>query len=142
MIGANAKILIKNRYENFPLPKTKIINLNLNKLNKNSISKESLGFVKEYLDNNEQVLFFVNRRGYAPFLICKKCGYRHICPNCSIYLTFHKILNKSICHHCGFETKLIKSCKNKSLNCDFAMYGPGVEKIYEELKELFPKKKN
>ena len=90
------KILIKNRYENFPLPKTKVINLNLNKLNKNSISKESLGFVKEYLDNNEQVLFFVNRRGYAPFLICKKCGYRHICPNCSIYLTFHKILNKSI----------------------------------------------
>ena len=136
-----AKILIKNRYENFPLPKTKVINLNLNKINKNSISKESLGFVKEYLDNNEQVLFFVNRRGYAPFLICKKCGYRHICPNCSIYLTFHKILNKSICHHCGFETKLIKSCKNKSLNCDFAMYGPGVEKVFEELKELFPKKK-
>ena len=84
------KILIKNRYENFPLPKTKVINLNLNKLNKNSISKESLVSVKEYLDNNEQVLFFVNRRGYAPFLICKKCGYRHICPNCSYILTFIK----------------------------------------------------
>ena len=135
------KVVIKNRYEDFPLPKTKIINLNLNKLNKNTISKESLVFVKEYLDNNEQVLFFVNRRGYAPFLICKKCGYRHICPNCSIYLTFHKILNKSICHHCGYETKLVKSCKNKSLNCDFAMYGPGVEKVFEELKVLFPQKK-
>ncbi len=135
------KILIKKRYDSFPLPKTKIINLSLDKLNKSSISKESLEIVKEYLDNNEQVLFFVNRRGYAPFLICKLCGYRNICPNCSIYLTFHKILKKSICHHCGHQTNLKRICNNKKTNCEFAMYGPGVEKVFEELKILFPQKK-
>ena len=51
--------------------------------------------VKKYLNKGDQVLFFLNRRGYAPYLICKKCGYKLICTNCSLYLTFHKIKNKA-----------------------------------------------
>jgi len=135
-----SKIELKNRFENFPLPKTKIINLNLENLNKKSISDETIKIVNLYLEKKNQILFFLNRRGYAPFLICKKCGFRHICPNCSIYLTYHKILGKIICHHCGYKNETEKKCKDKSSSCEFSMYGPGVEKVFEELKVIFPKK--
>ena len=135
------KTELKNRFKNFPLPKTKIINLNLEDLNKKSISDETIKIVESYLEKKNQILFFLNRRGYAPFLICKKCGYRHVCPNCSIYLTYHKILDKIICHHCGYKNVTEKRCKDKSSLCKFSMYGPGVEKVFEELKNIFPKKK-
>jgi len=134
------KTELKNRFENFPLPKTKIINLNLANLNKRSISEETIKIVEQYLKKKNQILFFLNRRGYSPFLICKRCGYRHTCPNCSIYLTFHKILNKIICHHCGYKSIAQKKCKDNDLLCDFSMYGPGVEKVFEELKVIFPNK--
>ncbi len=128
------------RFDNFPLPDAKIINLNLVTSKNKFIAKETIDLVKKYLDKGDQVLFFINRRGYAPYLVCKKCGYKHICPNCSLYLTFHKIRNKAICHHCSFEKKTEKKCEVKD-NCDFIMYGPGVEKIHEEINELFPNKK-
>ena len=86
-------------------------------------------------------MFFLNRRGYAPFLICKKCGFKHLCQNCSIYLTYHKSINRLICHHCGKKIKKDNNCKINNEQCDFQMYGPGVEKIYEELKNIFPGKK-
>ena len=82
----------------------------------------------------------MNRRGFAPYLICKHCGYKQVCQNCSLYLTFHKLKNKSVCHHCSFEKKINKICKSSG-NCEFIMYGPGVEKIFEEVKEIFPNKK-
>ena len=132
-------IKILKRYENFPLPKTKVVNLNINKIRKKFISDETINLTKEYLDKGDQVLFFLNRRGYAPYLICRKCGYKHSCPNCSMYLTFHKSKNKAICHHCSFEKKIEVECKTKGF-CDFIMYGPGVEKIFEEVKEIFPNK--
>ena len=134
------KIELKKRFKNYPLPKTKVINLNLENLNKKSVSDEAIKIVEMYLKKKSQILFFLNRRGYAPFLICKKCGYRHLCPNCSIYLTYHKILNKIICHHCGYQSNTKRRCKNKNLLCDFSLYGPGVEKVFEELKSIFPKK--
>ncbi len=134
------KTELKNRFKNYPLPKTKIINLNLEKLKKKSISDKTIKIVEIYLKKKNQILFFLNRRGYAPFLICKNCGYRHLCPNCSIYLTYHKILDKIICHHCGHQSISKKKCKDKNLLCDFSMYGPGVEKVFEELKKSFPDK--
>ena len=133
-------IKIFKRFENFPLPKTKIINLNLNKIKNKFISTETIELVKKYLSKNEQVLFFINRRGFAPYLICKKCGFKHICANCSMYLTFHRIKNKAICHHCSYERQIKIQCKQKDF-CDFIMYGPGVEKIFDEVKEIFPNKK-
>ena len=134
------KTELKNRFENYPLPKTKVINLNLENLKKRSIANEAISITEEYLKKNNQVLFFLNRRGYAPFLICKKCGYRHVCPNCSIYLTYHKILNKIICHHCGYKNHPKRKCTDKNSSCDFSLYGPGVEKVFEELKDIFPNK--
>ncbi len=140
MIKKYKKTELENRFKNFPLPKTKIIDLNLESLNKRSISEETIKIVEKYLKKKNQILFFLNRRGYSPFLICKKCGYRHVCPNCSIYLTLHKILNKIICHHCGYKSNVSKKCKDKDLLCDFSLYGPGVEKVFEELKIIFPNK--
>ncbi len=132
---------LQKRFSNFPLPETKIINLNFLKLKKNEfISEETKNLVNTYLNKKEQILFFLNRRGYAPFMICKNCGFKHVCPNCSIYLTYHKLIDSLICHHCGYKNKKDKKCEIKNKYCDFSMYGPGVEKIYEELKIKFPNK--
>ena len=128
---------IINRYDNFPLPKTRIVNFNLRKIKNSYVSNESIEIVKKFLKKKEQVLFFLNRRGYAPYLICKNCGYKQVCANCSMYLTFHKNKNKAVCHHCSSEKKISNKCKNGKI-CDFIMYGPGVEKIYEEVSKLFP----
>ena len=132
---------LANRYSESSLPEAKVINLQKVELKKDHfIPSETISTVNEYLKKNEQVLFFLNRRGYAPFLICKKCGFKHLCSNCSIYLTYHKSINKLICHHCGNKVKKENHCKTDKDLCDFRMYGPGVEKIYEELKIIFPKK--
>jgi len=133
-------VKIFKRYNNYPLPKTKIINLKINKIKNKYISDETIQLVKEYLRRKEQVLFFINRRGFAPFLVCKKCGYKHICTNCSLYLTFHKSKNKAICHQCGYETSIKSKCKKEN-DCDFVMYGSGVEKIFDEVKNIFPNNK-
>ncbi len=133
-------IKILKRFDNFPLPKAKIINLNLNKIKNKYIANETINLVKKYLDKGNQALFFINRRGFAPYLICKKCGFKHICSNCSLYLTFHKIKDKAICHHCSFEKDIKTKCQSEG-NCEFIMYGPGVEKIFDEIKEIFPDKK-
>ena len=133
-------INIHKRFENYPLPKTKIINLNINKIKEKYVAKETVDLVKTYLTKGDQVLFFINRRGYSPYLICKKCGYKQVCSNCSLYLTFHKLKNKAICHHCSFQKELKTKCQSSG-NCEFIMYGPGVEKIFEEVKEIFPNKK-
>ncbi len=132
-------VKIFKRFNNYPLPETNIINLNINKSKNKFIAKETTNIVKTYLDKDEQVLFFLNRRGFAPYLICKKCGYKQACSNCSLYLTFHKIKNKAICHHCSFEKEIDIKCNSKG-RCEFVMYGPGVEKIFEEVKEIFPNK--
>ncbi|MDC0976997.1 primosomal protein N' [Pelagibacteraceae bacterium] len=132
---------LPKRYSDYPLPEAKVINLEKTSLKKDQfIADETLELIKHFLEKKDQVLFFLNRRGYAPFLICKKCGFKHLCPNCSIYLTYHKLTKKLICHHCGKKVKKDKVCDTDKENCDFRMYGPGVEKIYEELKKIFPKK--
>jgi len=133
-------VKIIKRFNDHPLPKTKIVNLNINKIKDKFISDETINSVNEFLKKKEQVLFFINRRGYAPYLICKKCGFKLACPNCSMYLTFHKKKIKAICHHCSLEKKVKNKCKVDS-DCNFIMYGPGVEKIFEEVKKIYPNNK-
>ena len=83
----------------------------------------------------------MNRRGHSTLLICKKCGYRFTCPNCSVYLTYHKNQEKLICHYCGIKKEPINKCKDKGDQCSFYKYGPGVEKIFDEVKYRFPDKR-
>ena len=133
-------VKIVKRFNDYPLPKTKIINLNINKVKDKFISDETILHVNTFLKKREQVLFFINRRGFAPYLICQKCGFKQVCSNCSMYLTFHKKKNKAICHHCSLEKKIKNKCKEEG-DCKFIMYGPGVEKIFDEVQNIFPKNK-
>ena len=129
------------RYGEASLPNIEIINLHSEVLSKDSwIAGKTINKVSEYLDGGHQVLFFLNRRGYAPFVICKKCGYKFECPNCAVNLNFHKKLNRLLCHYCGHKSILSRNCKDNK-KCDFSFCGPGVERIFAELKKIYPHKK-
>ncbi len=128
------------RYKNANLPSYEIIDLNENKLNKNSwISNKTIEKVEEHLTKKDQILFFINRRGFAPFALCKKCLNVYSCPHCSINLVFHKNKKKLLCHYCGFKSDLNKDCK-KGNECELVFSGSGVERVAEEVKLLFPNK--
>ena len=130
-----------SRYKDANLPNHQIIDLNQNKLAKKKfISFKTLSKVKEHLDQGDQVLFFINRRGFAPYVLCKKCLNVFSCPNCSINLVYHKNKKKLLCHYCGYSSSLQRKCKKDDI-CDFVFSGPGVEKIAEEVKTLFPNQK-
>ena len=132
---------LKKRYKDASLPNFEIINLNNNKPEKGKwISNKTIEKVKIYLNKNNQVLFFLNRRGYAPFVVCRKCNKKFQCPNCSLNLIFHNNLNKLLCHHCGYKSSLLRKCEKNS-NCDVFMCGPGVERVYSELQKIFKDKK-
>jgi len=132
---------LDKRYREASLPNIEIINLHNEVLDKNSwIANKTISKVNQYLDKGDQVLFFLNRRGYAPFVICKKCGYKFQCPNCSVNLNFHKKLNKLLCHYCGHKSLLSRDCKDNK-KCDLLFCGPGVERIFAELKKIYPNKK-
>ena len=129
------------RYKNASLPNYEIINLNDVKLeNKSWISKQVINKVNFHLEKKDQVLFFLNRRGFSPNVICKKCYNSFSCPNCSINLVFHKIKKNLLCHYCGFKSSLERNCTKEGI-CDFIFSGPGVERISEEVKKNFPSKK-
>ena len=129
---------ISERFEKASLPNYEIINLNKTKLEPNSwLSKEIIEKVKYHLSINDQVLFFVNRRGFAPNVFCKKCLKIFACPNCSINLVYHKTKEILLCHYCGFKSQINLECKDNK-KCDLVFYGPGVERIAEEVKKKFP----
>jgi len=132
---------LEKRYREASLPNIEIINLHSEILKKDSwIANKTINKVNQFLNKGDQVLFFLNRRGYAPFVICKKCGYKFQCPNCTVNLNFHKKLNKLLCHYCGHKSLLSRLCKDKK-KCDLLFCGPGVERIFAELKKIYPNKK-
>ena len=129
---------ISERFEKASLPNYEIVNLNKTKLEPNSwLSKEIIEKVKYHLSINDQVLFFVNRRGFAPNVFCKKCLKIFACPNCSINLVYHKTKEILLCHYCGYKSQINLECKDNK-KCDLVFYGPGVERIAEEVKKKFP----
>ncbi len=132
---------LEHRYKNASLPNYEIINLNETKLEKQSwLSKQIIERVKFHLDKDDQVLFFLNRRGFSPHVLCNKCFNSYSCPNCSINLVYHKNKGNLLCHYCGFKTLLKRKCVKKG-DCEIIFSGPGVERISEEVKKKFPSKK-
>ncbi len=132
---------LDKRYQDASLPNYQIINLNNTKLQKQSwLSKEIIKKANYHLEKKDQVLFFLNRRGFSPHTLCKKCFSTYVCPNCSINLVYHKHRNSLLCHYCGFKSSLERDC-SKDGKCDFIFSGPGVERISEEVKKNFPSKK-
>ena len=130
-----------NRFKNASLPSCEIIDLNKFKLvNKSWISSKTFEKVNYHLEKGDQVLFFLNRRGYSPNVICKNCLKSFVCKNCSINLVYHKNIKKLLCHYCGTKQELKRECKNNiSGSCKFIFTGPGVEKVLDEVNTLFPK---
>ncbi len=132
---------LNQRYKDAALPNYEIINLNNIKLEKQTwLSKEIIQKANYHLKKNNQVLFFLNRRGFSPHVLCNKCFTAYTCPNCSINLVYHKKKNILLCHYCGFKSSLDRDCI-KDRKCDFIFTGPGVERISEEVKKNFPDKK-
>ncbi len=130
---------IINRYKNAKLPEYELIDIkNEKKIKNNFISEYIIKKAHYHLKKNDQVLFFINRRGYSPFVICKTCLNHFICPNCSANLVYHKKIKKILCHYCDYKNTLINGCKNFNKKCDFIFSGPGVEKILDEVKIKFP----
>ena len=126
------------RYKNANLPKYEIINLREHKPPKKSfISPLTKEKVLNHLKNGDQVLFFINRRGYSPHVMCKNCLKVFSCLNCSINLVFHKRKNKLYCHYCGLTSNIDRNCSREK-KCELIFSGPGVEKINEEVNRLFP----
>ena len=133
---------LNERFKNASMPNYEIINLNQTKLESQSwLSKEIIEKVNLHLEKKNQILFFLNRRGFSPYVLCKKCLINYSCPNCSINLVFHKYKKNLLCHYCGYKTQLYRNCQKEG-NCDFVFSGPGVERIAEEVKNIFPTKKS
>ena len=141
-IGKYNSIFLSKQFSGLPLPEIELIDLTKNKLEKNSwISSAMTKKMKKCLEKKEQVLVFLNRRGYSPLSLCTECGFRHRCEQCSSWLVMHQKKKRLLCHHCGtieIPTTQCPKCQNKN---SIKYIGPGVERVAEELLSIFPSKK-
>ena len=94
--------------------------------------------VQQTLDRGEQTLLFLNRRGYAPLTLCRSCGHRFQCPNCTAWLVEHRFRRALVCHHCGHVERRPDVCSECEATDSLTACGPGVERLADEVAELFP----
>jgi primosomal protein N' (replication factor Y) len=94
--------------------------------------------IDETLAAGQQALLFLNRRGYAPLTLCRRCGHRFACPHCSAWLVEHRFRRLLVCHHCGHEEPRPDVCPNCDAEESLVACGPGVERLQEEVLERFP----
>jgi len=102
------------------------------------LSPRLIAGVEEGLARGEQSLLFLNRRGYAPLTLCRTCGHRFQCPNCSAWLVEHRFRRALVCHHCGHVEKRPDLCPTCQEADSLTACGPGVERLAEEAQALFP----
>jgi primosomal protein N' (replication factor Y) (superfamily II helicase) len=102
------------------------------------ISPTLAGAVATAIERGEQALLFLNRRGYAPLTLCRACGFRFSCPNCDAWLVDHRFRRELVCHHCGFGMPHPPQCPHCQAANSFVAIGPGVERLEEEVRALFP----
>src|ERR1700722_1706072 len=102
------------------------------------ISPVLAGAMAIAIERGEQALLFLNRRGYAPLTLCRACGFRFSCPNCDAWLVDHRFRKHLVCHHCGFAMPHPAACPKCQTANSFVACGPGVERLEEEVRELFP----
>jgi primosomal protein N' (replication factor Y) len=137
--GRYEHLHLPDRFGGATLPDVHLIDLRVDK-------PEAAHFIAPTLKNEmiktlqdgEQVLLFLNRRGYAPLTLCRKCGHRMNCPRCTAWLVEHKNPHKLQCHHCGYNTRPPNNCPECNEEHSLVACGPGVERIYEEVKANFP----
>ncbi|OXX84350.1 primosomal protein N', partial [Paraclostridium benzoelyticum] len=130
---------INQRANKKPMPKIEVVDMKEELMvgNKSIFSNKLKVEIQSALNCGNQVILFLNRRGFSNFVSCRKCGYVFTCENCDISLTYHKKNNTGKCHYCGYEKEIPKECpecKSKYIK----PFGIGTQKIEEEIKLIFP----
>ena len=138
--GKYGLVELKERYKEIQLPEiipVDIKELHRKKMMKGPFSPLLLQYIREALEQKEQVILFQNRRGFAPMIECNTCGWVPKCKNCDVSLTYHKGLNQLTCHYCGYTYQLPRICPACE-GTDLRNRGFGTEKIEDDIKALFP----
>lgn len=138
--GKFGLVQLHTRYGNLELPEVITVNIKDEtrwKRMQGSFSSVLVDEINNALKNKEQVILFLNRRGFANYQTCKTCNYVYKCKNCDVSLTYHKYKNQLECHYCGYFEKVTIKCKNCGA-VDLDIVGIGTEKIEDEIAELFP----
>ncbi len=138
--GKYGLVELTRRYKDIQLPEIEIVDIKdlyRRKMMTGPFSPRLLSAVREALGRGEQVILFQNRRGFAPMVECKQCGWVPKCPDCDVSLTHHKNMNYLSCHYCGYTTRVSESCPCCESE-DIRGRGYGTEKIEDEILQIFP----
>lgn len=137
--GVYRKIELPDRFGGATLPDIEILDLRKEQPPRGHwLAPRLVEEMKERLARGEQSLLFLNRRGYAPLTLCRNCGYRFQCPNCTAWLVEHRFSKRLACHHCGHETPVPDACPDCGTGDCLVACGPGVERIADEVAEILP----
>ncbi len=138
--GKYGLVKLTTRYSGVEMPRLELANtreFTKRKQMNGNFTKLLIDEVNVALHNKEQVILFINRRGFANYQVCRTCNYTYKCKNCDVSLTYHKFSNQLVCHYCGYFEKVFQKCKNCGA-IDLDIVGMGTEKIEDEIAELFP----
>lgn len=137
--GKYTKLELTSRFGAAVMPDMRAIDMRTEQLPGSSwISPTLQRAVQQRLDNKEQALLFINRRGYAPITICRACGHQIGCDHCDARMVEHRFLKRLVCHQCGETKPLPNTCPSCEAEDKLAAVGPGVERLAEEAQALFP----
>ncbi|MBT0669678.1 primosomal protein N' [Novosphingobium profundi] len=137
--GIYRKIELPARFGGAQLPDIQILDLRKDVPDRGRwIAGPLVEQMKLRLERGEQSLLFLNRRGYAPLTLCRNCGHRFQCKHCTAWLVEHRFSRRLACHHCGHEEPVPEACPECGANDCLVACGPGVERIADEVAELFP----
>ncbi|MCL1804214.1 MAG: primosomal protein N' [Eubacteriaceae bacterium] len=139
MSGKYKLLELSERFSKIPLPSVEIIDMRdeIRNGNRSPLSFKLQASLKEKLDNGEQSLLFLNRRGYSTYVFCRKCGYSVKCENCDITLTYHKDEGSLVCHYCGYSMQPPSECPQCS-DPEIRYMGAGTEQIQAAVGKLLP----
>ena len=138
--GKYSLVEMKERYQQIQLPEIEVVDIKeLTRKRRMSghFSPFLLQKMREALENKEQIILFQNRRGFAPMIECRTCGWVPKCKNCDVSLTYHKGLNQLTCHYCGYTYSVPKSCPACG-GVELVNRGFGTEKVEDDIKQIFP----
>ena len=138
--GKYGYVQLTTRYRNVAMPEIKVVDtkdLYRRKMMRGAFSPDLLEAMRSALSNRKQVILFQNRRGFAPMVECKVCGWVPKCKNCDVSLTYHRSMNVLTCHYCGFTYAVPRQCPNCE-STELIGRGYGTEKIEDRVRELFP----
>lgn len=141
--GKYGLVELKTRYKGVQLPEIQVVDvkdLRHRKMMSGPFSPQLLAAVREALKNGQQAILFQNRRGFAPMVECKVCGWVPKCKNCDVSLTLHKSINLLTCHYCGYTYPVPTECPNCG-STEIMGRGFGTEKIEDQIAEIFPEAK-